>query len=330
MNLTPKVTVIYAFSNDGQATEPFFIFPNSLRDNTINDEQDSYNDLGHLTPQIFLSWIEKYLQPKGKSFSIPRNQQKEFSYLDHCSIILTFCSRLPILSSIVLSSLEQYKIYPFGYPSTRTLPFRYLFERRVRNNRSTNLMSELWKKKLLDEQRTHVLKGSNCTVKNIKYYFQQIWPMIINEKRDDDDENKTFKDKCQQAFQQANIQLIVDRKEDLIGKKFQITSPKKKMIELNVNTDEIVDQLNHLLTVIGQVREQINSTQILKIKNNDCKHSHLCFFCEIHIYFRRKIVSVSYKSRISAPFLYIPWSKINGCIGMAAGKGREMLTSRLP
>jgi hypothetical protein len=162
-------------------------------------------------------------------------------------------------------------------------------------------MSELWKKKLLDEQRTHVLKGSNCTVKNIKYYFQQIWPMIINEKRDDDDENKTFKDKCQQAFQQANIQLIVDRKEDLIGKKFQIKSPKKKMIQSNIYTDEIVDQLNHLLTVIGQVREQINSTQILKIKNNDCKHSHLCFFCEIHIYFRRKIVSVSYKSKISTP-----------------------------
>ena len=143
------------------------------------------------------------------------------SYLDHCPIILTFCSRLPILSSIVLSSLEQHKIYPFGYPSTRTLPFRYLFERRVRNNRSTNLMSELWKKKLLDQQRTHVLKGSNCTVKNIKYYFQQIWPLLINEKRDDDDENKTFKDKCQQAFQQANIQLIENKnEEDFIENKF--------------------------------------------------------------------------------------------------------------
>jgi hypothetical protein len=77
MNLTPKVTVIYAFSNDGQATEPFFIFPNSLRDNTINDEQDSYNDLGHLTPQIFLSWIEKHLQPKG-NHSISRKQQRNF------------------------------------------------------------------------------------------------------------------------------------------------------------------------------------------------------------------------------------------------------------
>jgi hypothetical protein len=65
MNLTPKVTVIYAFSNDGQSTEPYFIFPNSLHDNTINDEQDSYNELGHLTPQIFLSWIEKCFIQKG-------------------------------------------------------------------------------------------------------------------------------------------------------------------------------------------------------------------------------------------------------------------------
>ena len=50
------------------------------------------------------------------------------------------------------------------------------------------------------------------------------------------------------------------------------------MMESNVNTDEIVDQLNHLLVIISQVKEQINSTQILKIKNNDCKHFHLCFF----------------------------------------------------
>ncbi len=172
------------------------------------------------------------------------------TYIDQSPIVLIFCSRLPILSSIVLSTLEQYQIYPFGYPSTRTLPFRYLFERRVRNNRSTNLMSELWKKKLLDQQRTHVLKGSNCTVKNIKYYFQQIWPIIITEKRDDDDENKTFQDKCQQAFQQATIQLIINPKQ-------------------LINTNEIVHELNHLLNVISQIREQINSTQILKIKSNE-------------------------------------------------------------
>jgi hypothetical protein len=237
MNLTPKVTVIYAFSNDGQSTEPYFIFPNSLCDNTINDEQNSYNDLGHLTSQIFLLWIEKNFKEK-----------------DHLPIVLIFCSRLPILSSIVLSSLEQYKIYPFGYPSTRTLPFRYLFERRVRNNRSTNLMSELWKKKLLDQQRTHVLKGLNCTVKNIKYYFQQIWPILLNENRDDDDNDdqiKTFKDKCQQAFQQANIEL-----ENFFEKKLS-------------NTNEIVNELNNLVFLINQIREQINSTQILKIKSNE-------------------------------------------------------------
>jgi hypothetical protein len=68
MNLTAKVTVIYAFSNDGQSTEPYFIFPNSFHDDTINNEQNSYNDLGHLTPQIFLSWIEKYLIQKGTHF----------------------------------------------------------------------------------------------------------------------------------------------------------------------------------------------------------------------------------------------------------------------
>jgi hypothetical protein len=121
-------------------------------------------------------------------------------------------------------------------------------------------MSELWKKKLLDQQRSHVLKGLNCTVKNIKYYFQQIWPLLINEKRDDDDDNKTFKEKCQQAFQQANIQLSFDNQ-------FQRIS--------NVDTNKLVEQLNHLLTVIGQVKEQFNSTQVLKIKNNDCKKIHL-------------------------------------------------------
>lgn len=66
MNLTPKVTVIYAFSNDGQSTEPYFIFPSALRDSSINNENDSFNELGHLTPQIFLSWVEKCLLKKGK------------------------------------------------------------------------------------------------------------------------------------------------------------------------------------------------------------------------------------------------------------------------
>lgn len=65
MNITPKVTVIYAFSNDGQSTEPYFIFPSSFRDNTTDNEQDSFNDLGHLTPQVFLTWIEKHLVKQG-------------------------------------------------------------------------------------------------------------------------------------------------------------------------------------------------------------------------------------------------------------------------
>ena len=166
-------------------------------------------------------------------------------------MVLIFCSRLPVLSSTVLSALEQYQIYPFGYPSTRTLPFRYLFERRVRNNRSTNLMSELWKKKLLDQQRSHVLKGSNCTVENIKFYFEQIWPQLITEKRDDDEENKTFSEKCQQAFQQANIQFIVREKQS------------------STVIDQSVQQLEQLLVMINQMKEQIHSTQILKIKSNE-------------------------------------------------------------
>ncbi|CAF3695853.1 unnamed protein product [Rotaria sordida] len=294
MNLTPKVTVIYAFSNSGQSIEPYFIFPISLRDNTLTNEQDSYNELGHLTPQIFLSWIENNLNQK-----------------NHSPIVLVFCSRLPILSPMVLSSLEKYQIYPYGYPYTRTLPFRYLFERRVRNNRSTNLMSELWKKKLLDEQRTHVLKSLNCTVKNIKYYFQQIWLQIITEKCDDDenDEYHTYEYKCQQAFQQANIEIKFhnnnnnnnnnnnDNDNNTNNKKkntIKLTPKKnsKKIIqsfnhlstELNqsitTNNDEIVDQLNHLLNVISQFKEQITSanlSQILKMKNHvqqttDCMH----------------------------------------------------------
>jgi len=257
MNLTPKVTVIYAFSNTGQSIEPHFIFPTSLCDNTIIDEKDSYNELGHLTPQIFLSWIENYLHKK-----------------DNPPIVLIFCSRLPVLSTIVLSSLKNYQIYPYGYPYTRTLPFRYLFERRVRNNRSTNLMSELWKKKLLDEQRTHVLKGLNCTVKNIKYYFQQIWLQIINEKQDDDE---NIEDKYQQAFQQANIQIKITQKKNLIK-----LTPKKNSKKIQNNdeiVDEIVDELNQIINITSKYKEQIisaNPSQILKMNNHieqstDCK-----------------------------------------------------------
>jgi hypothetical protein len=268
MNLTPKVTVIYAFSNTGQSTEPYFIFPISLRDNTIIDEKDSYNELGHLTSQIFLSWIENNLYQKIQP-----------------SIVLIFCSRLPVLSPVVLSSLKKYQIYPYGYPYTRTLPFRYLFERRVRNNRSTNLISELWKKKLLDEQRTHVLKGSNCTVKNIKYYFHQIWSQIINENRDDDenDEQILFEDKCRQAFQQANIQIKIAKK-----KLIKLTPKKnsKKNNHLSTeNTDKLVEDLNRLITLIGRCKEQItsaNPTQILKM-NNHIQQSTDCKFLVLQI-----------------------------------------------
>jgi hypothetical protein len=246
MNLTPKVTVIYAFSNTGQSIEPYFIFPNSL-----TNENDSYNELGHLTPSIFLSWIENCLQKK-----------------IHSPILLLFCSRLPVLSSSVLLSLENHQIYPYGYPHTRTLPFRYFFERRVRNNRSTNLISELWKKKLLDEQRTHVLKGSNCTVKNIKYYFEQIWSQIIY----DDDEQKTFEDRCQQAFQQANIQIKIPKKKKIIIRK----NLKKNHTIID---KKYIDELNHLVKIVNHIKEQIispNASQILKLNNHieqtiDCK-----------------------------------------------------------
>lgn len=69
MNSTPKVTVIYAFSRDGQFTDPFFVFPNSLREETINDDSNAFNELGHLTPPVFHTWIEKHLVNKG---SVPR------------------------------------------------------------------------------------------------------------------------------------------------------------------------------------------------------------------------------------------------------------------
>jgi len=228
MNLTPKVTIIYAFSNTGLSTQPMFIFPTALQNSSIENEKIIYNQLGHLTPRAFLSWAEN---------SFPQVQSP---------IVLVCCSRLPIFSSDVLSYLDQHAIYPYGYSSTRTLPFRYLFERRGRNNRSTNLLSELWKKKLLDEQRTHLLKDSFCTVENIKHYFDEIWPILLNEKRDDDDENKTLDDKCQQAFQQANIQ-----------------------IELTHQSTELIRQLDQLVTVVNQIKQQINPAQILKLKSND-------------------------------------------------------------
>ena len=111
------------------------------------------------------------------------------------------------------------------------------------------------------------MKGLNCTIKQIKYYFHEIWTTLINEKCDDDDENKTFKDKCQQAFQQANIQLTIDAKEEE-----NFMNNKTIWNKSIVSIDNIVSQLNHMLNVINQIKEQINSKQILKIKNNDCKY----------------------------------------------------------
>ena len=235
MNLTPKVTVIYAFSSTGQSIEPVFIFPNSFHRNEI----DYFNELGHLTPEIFLSYCQTYLC-------------KQSTY----PFVLIFCSRLPVLSFDLCSKLKQLQIFPFGYPFIRTLPFRYLFERHVRNNRSTNLMSELWKKKLLDETRTHVLKNSDCTIERIQFYFQQIWKQIC-------DENQPFDDKCQQAFQQANIQLKTMRKTiKLLSKRNN-----KKLQEVN-----LIHQLEQLLTHVAQLKDQISSvnlsSQILKMNNH--------------------------------------------------------------
>lgn len=170
-----------------------------------------------------------------------------------------------MLSSTVLTSLDQSQIYPFGYPSQRTLPFRYLFERRVRNNRSTNLLSELWKKKLLDQQRTHLLKGSNCTVQIIKHYFEEIWPILLSEKRDDDDEHKTFEDKCQQAFQQANIH-----------------------IEFNHHSNEMISELHQLLLAVNQIKQQVNPAQILKIKSIDNLEESESFVSEQQINLQEK------------------------------------------
>ncbi len=56
-------------------------------------------------------------------------------------------------------------------------------------------------------------------------------------------------------------------------------------------------------------------------------------FCGIHLYFRRKIVSVRYNSRISGlPSFYIAWqtvSKVNECICAATEKRGGLLTGRL-
>jgi hypothetical protein len=174
-------------------------------------------------------------------------------------MVLVFCSRFPVLSASVLSFLEEHQIYAFGYPYMRTLPFRYLFERRVRNNRSTNLISELWKRTLLDQQRTHVLKGVLCTVPIIKGYFEQIWPMLIAEKRDDDEEPlKSFKEKCRQAFEQANIDI----------------KPNSQIIQsrmASMDIDPLIDQLNHLLGVVHLMKEHLQAQQVLKIKNDEGK-----------------------------------------------------------
>lgn len=246
MNLTPKVTVIYAFSNTGQSIEPRFIFPTAFRDPTVTtDEEDFYDQLGHCTPQIFLRWIEKDFQAQIQS-----------------PVVLLICSRLPILSPSVLSSLQTSQIFPFGYPHIRTLPFRYLFERRVRNNRSTNLISELWKKKLLDEQRTHLLKGAHCTMKMIKYYFEQIWLQIFHE--------ESFDEKSRQAFEQAHIQIKPITTTTKRKSTIKITSKKKQLQNLPDDQQQLVEQLNHLLTLIHSCKEQLTSTNsipILKMNN---------------------------------------------------------------
>ncbi len=137
-------------------------------------------------------------------------------------------------------------------------------------------MSELWKKKLLDEQRTHVLKASNCTVKTIKYYFEQIWSQIITEKHDEEEneEPKSFEEKCRQAFQQAQIQIKTMKKRIVIK-----LTPKRNSKKINqsnhqpttMDVKETVDQLNQLITMVSHMREQITSgslSQILKMNNH--------------------------------------------------------------
>jgi hypothetical protein len=137
-------------------------------------------------------------------------------------------------------------------------------------------MSELWKKKLLDEQRTHVLKGSTCTVKTIKYYFQQIWTHLMHEKPNDDDdggEQKSWQDQCRQAFEQAKIHVKINPKRHLSGRRTR-TSPKKNVKRTTKKTmskDGIVQQLSQLITAIGHVKEQVNgnnASQILKMNNH--------------------------------------------------------------
>ena len=122
-----------------------------------------------------------------------------------------------------------------------------------------NLISELWKRTLLDQHRTHVLKGVLCTMSIIKEHFQQIWPVLISEKRDDDEEpSKTFADKCRQAFEQANIDIKSNS---------QIIQSKA----VSMGTEPLIDQLNQLLSVVQQMKEVVQSQQVLKIKNDEGK-----------------------------------------------------------
>lgn len=187
-------------------------------------------------------------------------EKKKFFLSGEGPTVLIICSRLPVISQSAYEKCSKLEIFPFGFPLSRILPFRYLFERRVRNNRSTNLMSDLWKKKLLDEHRTHVLKDSNCSEDSVRFYFQQIFSQIVQEKYDEDDDDSQQKsswpDRCRQAFVQANIEIELDE---------QKNKSKEKC-----SSSQLVDQLNELVNVIGRVKQEVQldkSNKILRTTN---------------------------------------------------------------
>ncbi|CAF0873501.1 unnamed protein product, partial [Didymodactylos carnosus] len=231
-NETMKISVIYSFSNDGQTTKPYYIFPYSLRKSNEkgckDDDDHVYNENGHIDATSFLKWINNVFLPSCTS----RSSKKP--------TLLVFCSRLPVLNGDVWTYLDTKYIHCYGYPYANNLPFRYLFERKIRN-RSINIFNENWKKTLIDKTAFHLLKNQNCNVSTIKYYFNLVMIKTFRdiqmeqEIKEDGDENnddnnnnssinknmanhyifnERFKEKCERAFKQAKIELIENDDQD--------------------------------------------------------------------------------------------------------------------
>ena len=140
MNSTAKVTVLYAFSNDGQSTEPYFIFPDALRsEQSTVTEQDAYNEFGHVTPSIFLSWVKSNLVNKGSPLPIIISQRiSTFSvFRAGClgsRLLLTFarslihCLAFPRAASDLCLRLSVHAHFTLSLPVRTSCPEQSLDE----------------------------------------------------------------------------------------------------------------------------------------------------------------------------------------------------------